>query len=191
MKQWLERHMQTLVGSLGRLWQKPFAYDADDPRDRHRTCAAGMPARAGAERPCGELAGSSGALDVSVYMKQSASLADAKSIADRVGKRRDVADVKLVTAEEALKEFKTNSGFGEALDALKHNPLPHALIVRPAEEFRDPGHVATLTGELKGLPGVDIVQSAHRVGEPLQRDPRRRAARRAAGSGTVPRWASW
>ena len=25
MKQWLERHLQTLVGSLGRLWQKPFA----------------------------------------------------------------------------------------------------------------------------------------------------------------------
>src|SRR5512134_2947643 len=25
MKQWLERHLQTLVGSLGRLWQQPFA----------------------------------------------------------------------------------------------------------------------------------------------------------------------
>ena len=25
MKQWLERHAQTLVGSLGRLWQHPFA----------------------------------------------------------------------------------------------------------------------------------------------------------------------
>jgi len=25
MKQWFERHAQTLVGSLGRLWQQPFA----------------------------------------------------------------------------------------------------------------------------------------------------------------------
>src|SRR4051812_41354789 len=25
MKQWFERHVQTLVGSLGRLFQKPFA----------------------------------------------------------------------------------------------------------------------------------------------------------------------
>ena len=64
-------------------------------------------------------------------------------------KRRDVADVTLVTADEALEEFRRNSGFGEALDALKDNPLPHALIVRPAEEFRDPAHVATLTGELQ------------------------------------------
>jgi cell division transport system permease protein len=157
MKQWLERHLQTLVGSLGRLWQKPFAtlltilvigIALALPACLH-VLVQNVRAASG---------GWSGALDVSVYMKQSASLADARSIADRVGKRRDVAEVKLVTADEALKEFKTNSGFGEALDALKDNPLPHALIVRPAEEFRDPGHVATLTGELKGLPGVDIVQ---------------------------------
>ena len=25
MKQWLERHAQTSIGSLGRLWQHPFA----------------------------------------------------------------------------------------------------------------------------------------------------------------------
>ncbi len=25
MNQWLERHFQTMVGSLGRLWQQPFA----------------------------------------------------------------------------------------------------------------------------------------------------------------------
>ncbi len=157
MKQWLERHLQTLVGSLGRLWQKPFAtlltilvigIALALPACLH-VLVQNVRAASG---------GWSGALDVSVYMKQSASLADAKSIADRVGKRRDVAEVKLVTADEALKEFKTNSGFGEALDALKDNPLPHALIVRPAGEFRDPGHVATLSRELQGLPGVDIVQ---------------------------------
>jgi cell division transport system permease protein len=157
MKQWLERHLQTLVGSLGRLWQKPFAtlltilvigIALALPACLH-VLVQNVRAASG---------GWSGALDVSVYMKQSASLADAKSVADRVGKRRDVAGVTLVTADEALKEFRTNSGFGEALDALKDNPLPHALIVRPAEEFRDPGHVATLTSELQGLPGVDIVQ---------------------------------
>jgi cell division transport system permease protein len=95
---------------------------------------------------------------VSVYMKQSASLEDAKSVAERVRKRRDVAEVTLVPADDALAEFRRSSGFGEALDALKDNPLPHALIVRPAEAFRDPGHVGELTAELKLLPGVDIVQ---------------------------------
>jgi cell division transport system permease protein len=157
MKQWFERHVQTMVGSLGRLWQKPFStlltvlvigIALALPACLH-VLVQNVRAASG---------GWSGALDVSVYMKQSASLAEAKSAADRIRKRRDVEDVTLVTADEALKEFKKNSGFGEALDALEDNPLPHALIVRPAESFRDPAHVATLTGELRQLPGVDIVQ---------------------------------
>ena len=157
MKQWLERHVQTMVGSLGRLWQKPFStlltvlvigIALALPACLH-VLVQNVRAASG---------GWSGALDVSVYMKQSATLAEAKSAADRIRKRRDVAVVTLVSADEALREFKKNSGFGTALDALEDNPLPHALIVRPAESFRDPGHVATLTGELKQLPGVDIVQ---------------------------------
>jgi cell division transport system permease protein len=157
MKQWLERHLQTMVGSLGRLWQQPFAtlltvlvigIALALPACLH-VLVQNVRAASG---------GWSNALDVSVYMKQSASLADAKSIAERVRKRRDVTEVTLVPADDALAEFRRNSGFGEALDALKDNPLPHALIVRPAEAFRDPGHVGALTAELKLLPGVDIVQ---------------------------------
>ena len=157
MKQWFERHVQTMVGSLGRLWQKPFStlltvlvigIALALPACLH-VLVQNVRAASG---------GWSGALDVSVYMKQSASLAEAKSAADRIRKRRDVEDVTLVMADEALKEFKKNSGFGAALDALEDNPLPHALIVRPAESFRDPSHVATLTDELQQLPGVDVVQ---------------------------------
>ncbi len=157
MKQWLERHVQTMVGSLGRLWQKPFAtlltilvigIALALPACLH-VLVQNVRAASG---------GWSSALDVSVYLKQSATLEEAKSVADRVRKRRDVSEVTLVSADEALEEFRKGSGFGEALDALKDNPLPHALIVRPAEEFRDPAHVATLTSELKTLPGVDVVQ---------------------------------
>jgi cell division transport system permease protein len=157
MKQWLERHLQTLVGSLGRLWQQPFAalltilvigIALALPACLH-VLVQNVRAASG---------GWSNALDVSVYLKQSASLQDARSLAERVRKRRDVAEVTLVTADEALEEFRRGSGFGDALAALKDNPLPHALTVRPAEEFRDPGHVATLTEELKQLPGVDVVQ---------------------------------
>jgi cell division transport system permease protein len=157
MKQWFERHVQTMVGSLGRLWQHPFAtlltilvigIALALPACLH-VLVQNVRAASG---------GWSNALDVSIYLKQSASLDDARSVADRVRKRRDVSEVKLVTADDALEEFRKNSGFGEALDALKDNPLPHALIVRPAEEYRDPTHVATLTEELKQLPGVDVVQ---------------------------------
>ncbi|NJD32302.1 MAG: cell division protein FtsX [Gammaproteobacteria bacterium] len=157
MKQWLERHVQTMVGSLGRLWQQPFATMLTI---LVIGIALALPAclHVLVQNVRAASGGWSNALDVSVYMKQSATLEEAKSVADRVRKRRDVSDVTLVSADEALEEFRKGSGFGEALDALKDNPLPHALIVRPAEEFRDPAHVATLTSELKTLPGVDVVQ---------------------------------
>ncbi len=157
MTRWFERHLQTMVGSLGRLWQQPFAalltvlvigIALALPACLH-VLVQNVRAASG---------GWNNALDVSVYMKQSASLDDAKSVAERVRKRRDVAEVTVVPADDALEEFRRNSGFGEALDALKDNPLPHALIVRPAEMFRDSGHVETLTAELKLLPGVDVVQ---------------------------------
>ena len=157
MKTWLTRHLQTLVGSLGRLWKQPFATLLTI---MVIGIALALPAclHVLVQNVRAASGGWSNALDVSVYLKQSASLDEAKALAERVRKRRDVAEVRLVSADDALAEFRRNSGFGEALDALKENPLPHALIVRPAEAFRDPSHVGTMTAEIKALPGVDLVQ---------------------------------
>jgi cell division transport system permease protein len=157
MQQWLERHAQTLVGSLGRLWQQPFAtlltvivigIALALPACLHvlvqnvRTASGGW----------------DNALDISVYMKPGASLDQAKRAADRIRQRRDVDEVTVIGADKALKEFRAHSGFGEALDALQDNPLPHALVVRPDAEYRSPAQVQALTGELKKIDGVDIVQ---------------------------------
>jgi cell division transport system permease protein len=157
MKAWFERHLQTLVGSLGRLWQHPFStlltvlvigIALALPACLHvlvqnvRTASGGW----------------SNALDISVYMKPSATLEQARQAAERVRKRRDVAEVRLVEADDALEEFRRSSGFGEALGALKGNPLPHALVVRPGPAFRAAGQVEALTAELRRIDGVDLVQ---------------------------------
>lgn len=157
MKQWLERHTQTLVGSLGRLWTQPFAtlltilvigIALALPACLH-VLVQNVRAASG---------GWGNALDISVYMKTDATLEQARQAAKRIEQRRDVEEVTLVEADAALAEFRKSSGFGEALDALKDNPLPHALVVRPAEEFRDPATVDGLTAELRKIDGVDIVQ---------------------------------
>jgi cell division transport system permease protein len=157
MKQWLERHAQTLVGSLGRLWQHPFAtlltvivigIALALPACLHvliqnvRTASGGW----------------NNALDISVYMAPQATLEQAKRAAERIGQRRDVAAVNLIEADTALEEFRKDSGFGAALGALKDNPLPHALVVRPDSAYRDPSHVTALTRELQQIDGVDLVQ---------------------------------
>ena len=157
MRQWFERHAQTLVGSVGRLWQHPFATLLTI---LVIGIALALPA-------CLHLlvqnvreasGGWSNALDISIYMKQSATLAQAQQAAERIRKRRDVDEVTVIKADDALREFRRSSGFGDALDALKDNPLPHALVVRPDVEYRDATHVQALTTELRKLDGVDIVQ---------------------------------
>jgi cell division transport system permease protein len=157
MNQWFERHVQTLVGSLGRLWQQPFATMLTIVVIG---IALALPAclHVLVQNVRVASGGWSSALDISVYMKPGASLDQAKRAAERIRQRRDVDEVTLIEADAALAEFRRNSGFGAALDALKDNPLPHALVVRPDAEYREAGRVQMLTGELKKIDGVDIVQ---------------------------------
>jgi cell division transport system permease protein len=70
--------------------------------------------------------------------------------------RADVASVALVNRDQALEEFRARSGFGEALDALEHNPLPHTLVVRPASGVA--GDVEAVAVALDALAETDIVQ---------------------------------
>jgi len=154
---WLERHVQTLVGSLGRLWTKPFSTLLTI---LVIGIALALPAclHVLVQNVRSASGGWGNALDISVYMKPKASLDQARQAAERIRKRRDVESVTLVKADDALEEFRRGSGFGEALDALKDNPLPHALVVRPAAGARESARVAELSEELRKVDGVDIVQ---------------------------------
>jgi cell division transport system permease protein len=157
VRTWLERHVQTLVGSLGRLWSKPFSTLLTI---LVIGIALALPAclHVLVQNVRSASGGWGNALDISVYMKPKASLEQAKQAAERIRKRRDVESVTLVKADDALEEFRRSSGFGEALDALKENPLPHALVVRPAADARESTRVAGLSEELRKIDGVDIVQ---------------------------------
>jgi cell division transport system permease protein len=157
MNQWFERHVQTLVGSLGRLWQQPFATMLTIVVIG---VALALPAclHVLVQNVRVASGGWNSALDISVYMKPDASLDQAKRAAERIRQRRDVDEVTVIEADTALAEFRRNSGFGAALDALKTNPLPHALVVRPDAEFREASRVQELSNELQKIDGVDIVQ---------------------------------
>lgn len=83
-----------------------------------------------------------GAADFTVYLELDVDETAARELAGEIDARDDVAGVELVTREAALEEFKSYSGFGDALDALNENPLPHTLVVRPA---------GGATGDVEGL----------------------------------------
>jgi cell division transport system permease protein len=153
---WLLRHVSTLLGSLGRLARQPFA-----SLMTVLVIAVTLALPAALHLVVKNARAISGnwdnALDFSMYLKPSVSLDDAARLRGLIAQRADVADVRLISAEEALKEFKGQSGFGTAIDFLADNPLPHTLVVRPAASNTE-ASVVLLNEELSNLPEADFVQ---------------------------------
>lgn len=97
-----------------------------------------------------------GAADFAVYLKTDVDDDRAKQLQHEIEKRDDVAGVRFISRSKALAQFRSQSGFGDALDALDGNPLPDTLVVRPAGGAR--ADVETLAAALDALPETDIVQ---------------------------------
>jgi len=157
MKAWLTRHLQTLVGSLGRLAQAPLA---NGLTILVIGIALALPAGLHV-LVTNVLTVSSdwaGEIDISVYLKQDVPADALERVADRIRQRRDVAQIEMINAEAGLAQFRELSGFGAAIDALEENPLPHLLIVRPAADFATAPHAASIAADLRLLPEVDLVQ---------------------------------
>jgi len=153
---WLTCHASTAVGALGRLSRQPFA---SLMIILVISVTLALPAAINVVvKNVQSVSGNwNSALDFSVYLKQDISVSEAEGISRLLRQRADIESVELITADQALAEFKQQSGFGEALDQLSGNPLPHALIVRPG-----PGNTSAslilLQEEINNLPETDLVQ---------------------------------
>ena len=80
----------------------------------------------------------------------------AQVLARDVEARPDVNRAVLIDRAQALADFRAYSGFGEALDTLEENPLPHALVVRPAGGTQ--GDVEALARDLDEMQQTALVQ---------------------------------
>jgi cell division transport system permease protein len=154
---WLARHAQTLLGSLGRIVQHPVAtlmtmaviavalalpLFLDVFLQNLRTATSDW----------------NQAFDISVYLEKQVPAARVQALAKDFRGRPDVANVRVITADEALTQFKAGSGFGHALDALTDNPLPDTLIVTPALAASTAEGTDALKQALAASAGVQTVQ---------------------------------
>jgi cell division transport system permease protein len=153
---WFSRHTTTAAASLGRLVSQPFA-----SLMIVLVIAVTLALPAALNLAIKNFTAISGswddALDFSVFLDTELSVDEARSIASLIAQRADVADVRLITADDALAEFKQQSGFGDALDHLAENPLPHALVVRPSPANTAQSMIL-LREELASLPETELVQ---------------------------------
>jgi cell division transport system permease protein len=98
------------------------------------------------------------AFDLTVYLDKKAGSARTQSLAKVLRLRGDVAQVRIITAEEAFAAFRTDSGFGKALDALTDNPLPDTLVVTPTLDASTPQGTETLKSAIAAMPDVQAAQ---------------------------------
>jgi cell division transport system permease protein len=157
LQAYFARHAQTLVGSLGRMVNQPFA----------TLMTMGVVAVALAlplllSLFLSNMRTASGnwndAFDLSVYMNKKAGGARAAAVAKQLRQRDDVATVRVITADQALAEFRDDSGFGKALDALSDNPLPDTLIVTPTLAASTPQGTDALKQAIAAIADVQTVQ---------------------------------
>ncbi|HXA36258.1 MAG TPA: permease-like cell division protein FtsX [Steroidobacteraceae bacterium] len=151
------RHAQTLLGSLGRLVGQPFATLMTMGVI---AVALALPLflnlfLANARTATGNW---NEAFELSVYMDKRASAARVATAAKQLRQRSDVAAVRIITADQALLQFRDDSGFGKALDALSENPLPDTLIVAPTLAASTPEGTEALKGAIAGMADVQAVQ---------------------------------
>lgn len=100
-------------------------------------------------------AGWDGAPQISLFLHMSTSDDAARALGDRLGGRPDVAAVQVISREQALAEFRRQSGFGDVVDQLEGNPLPAVVVVQPRQLVRDAAAVQRLFEEIKTLPEVE------------------------------------
>ena len=153
---WFGRHVSTSTGALGRLFRQPFA-SLMIVLVIAVTLAIPASLNLVVKNAQSVSAGWDNALDFSIYLEDGVTESEADGLRRLIEQRADVESVQLITAAEALQEFKEQSGFGAALDQLSANPLPHTLVVRPGPANTTQS-IILLQEELGNLPEAELVQ---------------------------------
>ena len=157
LRAWREQHLYSFFSSLGRLVARPWATTLTLAV---LSMALALPllfwllldnAR--------DLGGSvEDARAVSVFLKPDLQADVVQKLAQRLRARADVAKVELKTPQQGLEEFRSRSGFADALKVLHYNPLPAVLIVDPRDASVTSSATPALVAQLQRDPDVDLVQ---------------------------------
>jgi cell division transport system permease protein len=150
---WRDLHLYSLVSSLGRLVQRPWA----------TVLTVGVMAIALAlplllALVVGNVEHLSGsfreAREVSLFLKPALSASQVDTLREQVQRLPGSETVTLRTPDQGLAEFRQMADFAGALDLLDYNPLPAVLVVTPQAGV----DAAALAETLRNLPEADFVQ---------------------------------
>ncbi|WP_430460569.1 permease-like cell division protein FtsX [Thalassolituus sp. LLYu03] len=94
---------------------------------------------------------------ITLYVKPGTSTADAQALSKRIDALPQVATTEFISADDALADFRANSGLEAALDFLPTNPLPSVILVEPPLGIQQ-ADLRKLVDQLQSYQLIDSVQ---------------------------------
>jgi cell division transport system permease protein len=156
-KAYLLNHAHGLFSSLGRLSRTPFTSVMTILVLAVAISLAGCfyIIVANIQQLTGNLQASN---QMSLFLKEHVTESAAQKLAEQLKQNANIESIKFINKTQAMNEFKANSGFGEALNALESNPLPHVIQVLPKHVLDSREALDQLMAEIKQIPQVELVQ---------------------------------
>ncbi len=153
---WWLHHLQSMIFSLGKAWRSPAS-----TLMTVAVIGITLTLPAGFYLVLKNIQNISGNLDqssrITLYLKLDQSRDQALALERTLQQNPQIENTIFTSREQALEQFRAQSGFGNSLDQLEQNPLPHSIEVQPNSGL-DALAIKTLLAQLAAEPQVEFAQ---------------------------------
>lgn len=157
IKNYLLRHLQVMLFSLGQLWRQPLT--------SLMTIivigiAFALPAGLyvllnNVEQVSDQW---DDATQISLFLQQDVFPEQAIELNKKLKQWPQISDTHYQSSSQSLEEFRQLSGLGSLLDSLPTNPLPAVIVIQPNDNDLRPDAIGSLLAKLEALPEVEQAQ---------------------------------
>lgn len=157
IKNYLLRHIQVMLFTLGRIWRQPLA---SLMTFMVIGIALALPASLYVLLKNIEQVSTQwdDVAQISLFLKQNTSDTQAQKLVSELKAWPEITAINYQSASQSLEEFRQLSGLGSLLDTLPANPLPGVVIVKPDNTDLRPDAIGRLLSRLEALPDVEQAQ---------------------------------
>ncbi|UTV27838.1 permease-like cell division protein FtsX [Photobacterium atrarenae] len=95
---------------------------------------------------------------LTVYLAPQLPQSTATQLTEQLAAWPEVEDVRYISPQQGLEEFREQAGFAQALTLLEENPLPAVVVIRPITAWQGNEQATQLAAKLRAEPDVDEVR---------------------------------
>ncbi len=93
---------------------------------------------------------------ISLYLDLDIGKQRARALDREIASMANVSSTRFISRDASLEEFRSSSGFGNSIDSLSSNPLPHTIVVQPVDA--DSFELRNLVNKLQAMPEIEIAK---------------------------------